>query len=217
VDIVPRPDAIIVTLDKIDLIDRKFSQTLLGYSRDEVDRLVAEAAETVGRLAEEKMALVRTVEELRREVAAYQGREATIGDTLLTTQKIVEDLKIEARQEAENILDEARDKAAALVREAEERIVSLGREIDALRLRKGALISRFRDMLMATLDILDTETVADTRASGNGEQENSPFLFAEQGAEEVVSADMAEEAEEETTEDFACGEPSADVADVVSK
>ena len=94
-----------VTLDKIDLIDRKFSKSLLGYSRDDVDRLVGEAAETIGRLAEEKMALSRTVEELRREVAGYQSRETTLRDTLLTTQTIVEDVKAKAHQEAEALLD----------------------------------------------------------------------------------------------------------------
>jgi hypothetical protein len=36
------PGAIAVTLDKIDPIDRKFSQSLLGYRLDAVDRLVAE-------------------------------------------------------------------------------------------------------------------------------------------------------------------------------
>jgi cell division initiation protein len=158
-----------VTLDTIDLIDRKFSQSLLGYRRDEVDRLVAEAAEAIGRLAEDKMTLSRTVEALRREVGEYRGREETLRDTLLTTQKIVEDLKADARQEAERILDEARDKASAVVQDAEERAVALGREVDALRLRKTALAARFRDMLLSALDILDTEVSAD--AGDAGEQD----------------------------------------------
>ena len=88
-----------MTLDKIDLIDRKFAKSLLGYSRDDVDSVVAEAAETIGRLAEEKMALGRRVEELRREVAGYQAREATLRDTLLTTQTIVEDVKAKAKHD----------------------------------------------------------------------------------------------------------------------
>jgi cell division initiation protein len=150
-----------VTLDKIDLIDRKFSKSLLGYSRDDVDRLVAEAAETIGRLAEEKMALTRTVEELRREVAGYQSRETTLRDTLLTTQTIVEDVKAKARREAEELLDEARDRAAALVQETEERTNGLEAAIDALVQRKRALTSRFRDLLLATLDILDTDAAGD--------------------------------------------------------
>jgi len=167
-----------VTLDKIDLIDRKFSKSLLGYSRDDVDRLVGEAAETIGRLAEEKMALSRTVEELRREVAGYQSRETTLRDTLLTTQTIVEDVKAKAHQEAEALLDEARDRAAALVREAEERASSLEADIDALHQRKRALTGRFRDLLLATLDILDTDATGDAPAG--------PVSASDAGSEEAA-------------------------------
>jgi cell division initiation protein len=155
-----------VTLDKIDLIDRKFSKSLLGYSRDDVDRLVAEAADTIGRLAEEKMALARAVEELRREVEGYRARETTLRDTLLTTQTIVEDVKAKARREAEGLLDQARDQAEALVGEAGEKARGLSADIDALVQRKTALTTRFRDMLMAALDILDAQEAEDEAASG---------------------------------------------------
>ena len=147
-----------MTLDKIDLLDRNFSHSLVGYRRDEVDRLVAEAADSIGRLAEEKMALIRTNAVLTREVAEYRAREATLRDTLLTTQQIVEDLKGKARQEAERILDEARDQAAAMVAAAKGQTAALARDIDALAARKAALAARFRDMLLAALDILDAQT-----------------------------------------------------------
>ncbi|KHK04261.1 DivIVA domain-containing protein [Desulfovibrio sp. TomC] len=146
-----------MTLDKIDLLDRKFSHSLLGYRRDAVDRLVAEAADSIGRLAEEKMALTRANDCLTREIAEYRSREATLRDTLLTTQQIVEDLKIKARQEAERILDEARDQAAAMLAEAKGQAAALARDIDVLAARKAALVARFRDMLLASLDILDAQ------------------------------------------------------------
>lgn len=64
-----------MTLDKIDLLDRKFSRSLIGYRRDEVDRLLAEAADSIGCLAEEKMALCRANDALRREMAELRARE----------------------------------------------------------------------------------------------------------------------------------------------
>jgi cell division initiation protein len=179
-----------VTLDKIDLIDRKFSQSFLGYRRDDVDRLVAEAAETIGRLAEEKMALARTVEELRRELGEYQAREATLRDTLLTTQTIVEELKAGARQTAERILDEARDRASALVRDAEERAVTLGREIDALGLRKKALAARFREMLLSALDILDAEASDDAQDDAGKADSGKPDVLPTGPAGEGAAEDF---------------------------
>lgn len=146
-----------MTLDKIDLLDRKFSRSIGGYRRDEVDRLLAEAADSIGHLAEEKMGLGRANEALRRELAEYRAREATLRDTLLTTQQIVDELKIKARQEAERILDEARDQAAALLAAGQGQAAILTGEIDALAARKAALTARFRDMLLATLEILDAQ------------------------------------------------------------
>jgi len=155
-----------VTLDTIDLLDRKFSRSLVGYCRDEVDCLVAEAAEAIGRLAEEKMALGRANDTLRREMAECRAREATLRDTLLTTQQLVEDLKITARQEVGRLLDEARgqaatvletarEQAAALVAESRERVAALAAELDALAERKATFTARFRGMVRDALEIFD--------------------------------------------------------------
>ena len=167
-----------MTLDKIDLLDRKFSHSIVGYRRDEVDRLIAEAADSIGRLAEEKMALGRANDELRRELAEYRGREATLRDTLLTTQQIVEDLKIKARQEAERIVDEARDQAASLLGEAKGQAAALAGEIDALAARKAAFLSRFRDMLLAALDIFDAQAQAVETLDASGDDASGGRTFA---------------------------------------
>lgn len=181
-----------MTLDKIDLIDRKFATSLLGYNREEVNGLVAEAAETIGRLAEEKMVLGRRLEELRRDVAGYQSREATLRDTLLTTQTIVEDVKAKAKREAEGLLDAARDQAAALVREAEQQAARLDGEIDVLQQRKAALTARFREMLLAALDILDADQV-DGAAEAESSEERAVDLEEEADTAESAVAQPDEE------------------------
>lgn len=150
-----------MTLDKIDLLDRTFSHSLVGYRRDEVDRLVAEAAESIGRLAEEKMALSRANDGLAREIAEYRAREATLRDTLLTTQRIVEELKGKAREEARRIVEAARHEAAAIVAEARGQADALTGEIEALAARKAAMTGRFRDLLTAALALLDAEAAGD--------------------------------------------------------
>lgn len=149
-----------MTLDKIDLLDRKFSRSLFGYRRDAVDRLIAEAADSIGCLAEEKMALCRANDALRREMAELRSREATLRHTLLTTQQIVEDLKGKARQEAESLLDQAREQSRELLGQAKEQAAALAAEIDALAARKAALTARLREMLLAVLDILDSPAEA---------------------------------------------------------
>jgi cell division initiation protein len=163
-----------VTLDKIDLLDCTFSHSFVGYRRDEVDRLVAEAAESLGRLAEEKMSLARTNDGLVREIAEYRAREATLRDTLLTTQRIVEELKGKAREEARRIVEAAKGEAAAIVAEARGQADALAGEIEALAARKAAMTGRLRDMLTAALGLLDAEAATDEARNGSareGDQE----------------------------------------------
>ena len=185
-----------MTLDKIDLLDRKFSRSIGGYRRDEVDRLIAEAADSIGRLAEEKMGLGRANEALRRELAEYRAREATLRDTLLTTQQIVDELKIKARQEAERILDEARDQAAALLAAGEGQAAILAGEIDALAARKAALTARFRDMLLATLEILDAQAASVPGPGDDVSWPEVPVAEDDRTVAEVLEARQADAAQE---------------------
>lgn len=168
-----------MTLDKIDLLDRKFSRSLFGYRRDAVDRLLAEAADSIGCLAEEKMALCRANDALRREMDELRSREATLRHTLLTTQQIVEDLKVKARQEAKGLLDQAREQARSLLGQAKGQAAALTSEIDALAARKAALTARLREMLLAALDILDATAEADRAPIAAADGRDAPDAAAD--------------------------------------
>ena len=200
-----------MTLDKIDLLDRTFSHSLVGYRRDEVDRLVAEAAESIGRLAEEKMALTRANDGLAREIAEYRAREATLRDTLLTTQRIVEELKGKAREEARRIVEAAKGEAAAIVAAARGQADALAGEIEALAARKAAMTGRFRDMLTAALTLLDAETVGD-EARGAPAQTVESDQDAAGGKPQGVPVGMAESDEEAAGNSVFLGGEAAETA-----
>lgn len=186
-----------MTLDKIDLLDRTFSHSIVGYRRDEVDRLVAEAAESIGRLAEEKMALTRANDGLAREIAEYRAREATLRDTLLTTQCIVEELKGKAREEARRIVEAAKGEAAAIVASARGQADALAGEIEALAARKADMAGRFRDMLTAALALLDAEAAGEasrdaTRGMGRMAEIDQPAAVGDTQGEPVGKARTVE-------------------------
>jgi len=57
-----------VTISKIDLLNRKFSKKLWGYAPEEVDQLMAEMAEMLGAVAEERKNLLRKVKRMESSV-----------------------------------------------------------------------------------------------------------------------------------------------------
>ena len=100
-----------MTLSKIDVLNKKFSRGLFGYSRAKVDQFLQEAAEAVGVAAEERKEAAKNLKRLEALVAEYKQRDETLRETLLSTQRMVDELKMAAGREAELILAEARVKA----------------------------------------------------------------------------------------------------------
>lgn len=145
-----------MTLTKIDLVNKTFPRALYGYHKAEVDLFLQELAETLGRGAEEKKELLDRLAELTREISGYRERETALGDTLLTTKRIAEDIKSEARREAEGIVLSAGDRAAALLSRAEERLAALEREISGLERGREEFIRRWRALVAAQAELLDT-------------------------------------------------------------
>ena len=144
-------------LTKIDLLNVDFPTRFRGYCRDEVDRVLAEAAEVLGNLAEDKQQLARRVENLESALAEHKQREETLRDTLVTTQRMVDDLKANARKEAQVILEDAQLKAETLLRRAHARLARIHEDITELKRQRTQFEVKLRSLLEAHQRMLDLE------------------------------------------------------------
>ncbi len=107
-----------MTVSKIDLLNKQFSSSMLGYSIMEVDQFMLELAEVIGDAADAQKEMKKKIRRLEKTLKEYRQRDETLRDTLVSTQKMVDDLKVAASKEAQIILDEARSKADVTVGEA---------------------------------------------------------------------------------------------------
>ena len=98
-------------VSKIDLLNKQFSRRMFGYSRMEVDQFMLELAEVLGNAADSQKGLRKKIKQLEQSVKEYRQRDEILRDTLMSTQKMVDDLKVTAGREAQLIIDEARSKA----------------------------------------------------------------------------------------------------------
>jgi cell division initiation protein len=152
-----------VTISKIDLLNRKFSKKLWGYAPEEVDQLMAEVAEMLGAVAEERKNLIKKVRRMEASVEEFRQRDETLRDTLMSTQKMVDDIKGGAQREAQLILDEARAKAEGMVQQGHNRLAQLYEDIENLKRQRSQFDIQLRGLLETHLRILESDDPAENR------------------------------------------------------
>lgn len=89
-------------------------------------------------------------EELRRREARineFKDREQLLQHTLTTTQKLSEEMKVNARKEAEIIISEAEVQAEKIIANAQARRLQLVGEIEELKRARAGFMQQFQALL----------------------------------------------------------------------
>lgn len=144
-----------MSVSRIDLLNHRFSKSLRGYATEEVDRMMQEAADAIGRLSEKKAALAGQVAQLEERLAEFRERESTLRDTLMTTQKMTADLKASAQREAQLIIDAAHSKAENLINQGQIRLARIQEDIAEARKVKAQFEMKVRGVVQQHLRMLD--------------------------------------------------------------
>jgi cell division initiation protein len=77
-------------------------------------------------------------------------------ETLLSTQRMVDEMTAQARKEAQLILDEAQGKAGDIVRQAHQRLGQVHEDIANVKRWRSEFQTRFKGLLETYLRLLDT-------------------------------------------------------------
>ncbi|MEF2144453.1 MAG: DivIVA domain-containing protein [Desulfovibrionaceae bacterium] len=146
-----------MNLSKIDLLNKKFTRSAFGYAPREVEQYLAEVAEALGDAADRQREMARKIKRLEASLVEYRQRDEALRDTLLSTQKMVDELKVAASREAEVILYEANAKARETVRQGHERLAQLHEEIEALKHQRTRFRVEIRSLVETHLRLLQND------------------------------------------------------------
>ncbi|GAB7022949.1 DivIVA domain-containing protein [Salidesulfovibrio brasiliensis] len=144
-----------MSVTKIDLLNKRFSRSVIGYSRSEVDQFLLEVAETVGGLVDVGKEMRKKIKQMEAMIKEYRQRDETLRDTLMNTQKVVDDIKASAHREAKLIKDEAVAKAEDTVRKGHERLASIHEDIEGLKRQRTQFEAQLRSLLDAHYRMLE--------------------------------------------------------------
>lgn len=153
-------------LTPLDIESRRFKRETFGYSRNEVQTFLRAAADALSQVTLEREELGRMMQAARTEIDDYRHRERVLIDALSASEKIGEDRRAAAQQEAERIVGEARFQAEQLLARTREEITRLQQHIIRMKTeremfenRLSALIDEHRRLL----DIRRQEAVVTDR------------------------------------------------------
>ena len=117
-----------------DIRQQQFAVKLFrGFDPQEVDAFLEEVADDVEELTRENALLKEQLVTVEERSRAVEARDKTLQETLVTTQKIAEEFKENARRESELILREAHLRAEKFMQDAREEHAKLTSEVSGLR------------------------------------------------------------------------------------
>jgi cell division initiation protein len=135
-------------LTPLDIQKQTFTRGFKGYSVDEVRGYLHLVAEEIEGLVRDLDRLSRENNALREDLEEHNQRERILKDTLLSAQKVSEDVKANARKEAELIVKDAELLSERIVGQAMSRVADLERAIQDLKIERRSA----RNKLQLTLD-----------------------------------------------------------------
>ncbi|MBG0775860.1 MAG: DivIVA domain-containing protein [Desulfovibrionaceae bacterium] len=144
-----------MSVTRIDVLNKTFSRSFRGYDRAEVDVFMQEAADALGALAEENKAVKMRLAELEAALGEHRGREKTLRDTLLTTQKMTEEMKATAQKEAQLIIDAAHAKSEHMVNQGHMRLAQIHEDIQSMKKLRAQFDMQLRGIIDTYLKLLD--------------------------------------------------------------
>lgn len=139
----------------IDISGHRFAKRMRGYDPEEVRSFLNLVSSEFERVVIDNNALKEELAAVKAGIADFKERERILKETLVTTQKLAEDIKEEARKEAGLIIKDAELRGAQLLDQAGRKAGQLEGVIQTLRVERDAFEARIRASVEQHLRILE--------------------------------------------------------------
>ena len=139
----------------LDIQQQQFKTRFRGFDIREVDTFLEQMAETVESLHKENQNLGDEVRRLELEIQGYRKREETFKRALLNSQKVLDQMKDNARRSAELIIAEAEVKAEKILNKAHNRLAQLHEDITELKRQRTQIEVQISSIIEAHSRLLE--------------------------------------------------------------
>ena len=148
----------------LDLRQQRFKTVMRGYDRGEVQAFLLEAADDYENALRDNDRLRQDVAKLDAVLGEHRGQERNLRNTLLTAQKLSDEVKEQAQKEAGLILREAEGQRDLILQKAQGRLEDVQREIEALRMKRREVENEIEGLVRTLNSTLEFIREQDARA-----------------------------------------------------
>ena len=147
-----------MSLTPVEIRHVRLRRRPLGYDRKATDDLLASVVTSFEEVWRERADLRDELEEVGNELTRQKEIEGALRTTLLSAERMADDVRTQARREADVIISEARATARDIVSGAENERERINGEIRRLCALELDVKADYRAFLMAALDRLEGDT-----------------------------------------------------------
>lgn len=142
-------------LTPLDIQQQQFRIRMRGFDVREVDTFLEKISDSIETLHHENAQLRAEIHKLGLEQQGYQKREESFRVAMLNSQKVLEQMKIEARKSAELVMANAEMTADKIVTRAHHRLAQLQEDISELKRQRLQLQVQIGATLEAQAKLLE--------------------------------------------------------------
>lgn len=159
-----------MNVSPLDLRQTRFRKSLRGYDPVEVTSLLTAVADDYEAALRETDRLRQDVVRMEAMLAEHRDSEKNLKVTLMAAQKLADDIKASAEEEARRVIAGAEERAALIVGKAELRVEDVQRDIDGLKLKRKDAETSVEATIQALRNTLEFVREQDARERDNRDE-----------------------------------------------
>jgi len=147
----------------LDLRQQRFRPAMRGFDKTEVVAFLTEAADDYEHALRETDRLQEELARLEGLLNEHREHERNLRNTLLTAQRLADEIKAAAEQEAKRVVREAEGRAELTLQQAQARAEEVQREIDGLKMKRRDALNSLESTMGALKNAIDYVREQDQR------------------------------------------------------
>ncbi len=139
----------------LDIQQQQFKTRFRGFDVREVDTFLEQMADLFESLQSENTRLRKEIKRLQLEGQGYREREESFKRAMLNSQKVLEQMKQNARKSAELVVAEAEVTAEKILNRAQNRLAQLHEDITELKRQRMQIEVQIRSVIESHAKLLE--------------------------------------------------------------